>query len=269
MTERTVSTALAQQDEASKVGDLIAQYQNDYERVLPQHVDAAHWVRLAQGLLRRDPNLADAARRNPGSLFSALLECARLGHDPGTDSFALVPFKSNAQDGPGIEVTGIEQYQGVIERMYRAGAVLTVVAEVVHKNDEFSWRPGQRPVHDADWFGKVADRGPLVGVYAYAEFKGGGISRVVVMGEDEVNRHKAVAKTQKIWNLWAEAMWRKTAVHELEKWVPTSAEYRREQMRALVEADNARQQAVHTTVTAVTPEADGVTGEVIEGVLEP
>jgi recombination protein RecT len=199
-------------------------------------------VRLAQGLLRRDENLAKVASRNPGSFLAALLECARLGHEPGTEHYALVAF--------GNEVTGIEQYQGEIERMYRAGAVDAVICEVVRKNDYFMWRPGTAPEHDADWFATAEARGELVGVYAYAVLKGGGISKAVVMGAEEINRHRQVARTDAMWVKWPEAMWRKTAIHELEKWVPTSAEYQRERLRALAEADVVRQQAVFTAVTA-------------------
>jgi recombination protein RecT len=35
------------------------------------------------------------------------------------------------------------------------------------------------------------------------------------------------------WNKWEESMWLKSAAHQLQKWVPTSAEYIREQLRAV------------------------------------
>jgi recombination protein RecT len=184
-------------------------------------------VRLATGLLRRSPDLTAVAMKNPDSLKSALLECARLGHDPGTDAFALVAF--------GNEIVGIEQYQGEIERMYRAGGVASVVCEVVRQHDMFDYQPGSAPQHGADWFGGNGVRGDLVGVYAYANLNGGGISQVVVMGAEEVGKHRDVARTKTIWQKWPESMWKKTAIHELEKWVPTSAEYQRERLRALAE----------------------------------
>ncbi len=261
MTGKTVGNAVAQQDQNQGLQDLIIKYQDDYAKVLPQHVDAAHWVRLAQGLLRRNQDLARVAAGNPGSFMSALLECARLGHEPGTENFALVAF--------GNEVTGIEQYQGEIERMYRAGAVQAVICEVVRKNDLFMWQPGERPNHDADWFARAETRGELVGVYAYAVLNGGGISKVVVMGHEEVAKHREVARTDVMWRKWPEAMWRKTAIHELEKWVPTSAEYQRERLRALAEADSVRQQAVFARVDAAEVRPANVDDDgVIEGEVE-
>lgn len=254
---QTVSKAVQQRQGVDQVVAWVEGRKQDYATVLPSHVDASHWVRLAQGVLRRNEDLAEAAVRNPGSFLSALLECARLGHEPGTSSFALVPF--------GGEVTGIEQYQGQIERMYRAGAVEAVICHVVHEHDEFRWSPGQIPIHDANWFG---DRGKMVGVYAYARLRGGAISQVVVMGESEVNKHRDVAKTKNIWEKWPESMWRKTAIHELEKWVPTSAEYQRERLRQLAEADVIRQQAVYAKAEQIpnqatdTENVDKTTGEI-------
>jgi recombination protein RecT len=242
VTGQTVGNAVERADVNQELQAMVLKYEEDFARVLPEHIKPAHWVRLAQGLLRRDENLAKVAARNPGSFLAALLECARLGHEPGTEHYALVAF--------GSEVTGIEQYQGEIERMYRAGAVQSVICEVVRKQDFFNWQPGQPPQHDADWFATAESRGDLVGVYAFAVLKGGGISKVVVMGAEEIGKHRAVARTDVMWNKWPEAMWRKTAIHELEKWVPTSAEYQRERLRAMAEADVVRQQAVFTAVTA-------------------
>lgn len=256
MTERTVGKALQQRQGVDQVVDWVEKRKQDYATVLPTHIDAAHWVRLAQGVLRRNEKLAEAAVANPGSFLSALLECARLGHEPGTDQFALVPY--------GQEVTGIEQYQGQIERMYRAGAVEAVICEVVRAADIFHWNPGSMPEHDADWFND--DRGDLVGVYAYAKLRGGAVSQVVVMGKAEVMKHRAVAKTKNIWDQWTESMWKKTAIHELEKWVPTSAEYQRERLRQLAEADVIRQQAVYTKVEQLpVGRVDTTTGEISEG----
>lgn len=248
-TKNTVTGAVAKRENGP--GALIARYSGDFATVLPSHIKPETFVRLAQGLLRRDAKLAEVAAKNPASFLAALLDCARLGHEPGTDAYALVPF--------GDEIQGIEQYQGEIERMYRAGAVSTVKAEVVRANDFYDFDPRSMdvPDHRPGWYctdpaGQTRharflsdeDRGALVGVYAYAQFPNGATSRVVEMGKAEIEQHKAEAKganrSDSPWVKWEKSMWLKTSVHELEKWVPTSAEYRREQLRAAVEADNLR-----------------------------
>lgn len=231
MTE-TIGNAVAKVDQTEAITGWVVRSTDDFGQVLPTHLGSAHWVRLACGLLRRNQDLAKAAIRNPESFKAALLDCARLGHEPGTEAYAFAVF--------GGEVVGIEQYQGAIERMYRAGGVQSVICEVVREKDYFNWQPGRTPDHDADWFATAEVRGPLVGVYAYANLTGGGTSKVVVMGAEEVGRHRDVAKTQNIWKTWPEAMWRKTAIHELEKWVPSSAEYRREHLRAIAASEQVR-----------------------------
>lgn len=257
MTE-TVTSAVARKDNGP--GALIARYSGDFATVLPSHVKPETWVRVAQGVLRRDENLLKAAQRNPGSFMAALLDCARLGLEPGTEQYYLVPF--------GSEVTGIVGYQGEIELIYRAGAVSSIKAEVVRSGDTFTYRPDmERPDHQPDWFGA---RGELVGVYAYAVMRDGSTSRVVVLGRDEIERHRAMSrgweKSTSPWQKWTESMWLKTAVHELAKWVPTSAEYRREQLRAAVEADNLRRPAPPTTSAMPAPAAveEPVDAEIVD-----
>jgi len=262
MTE-TVSTAVAKRNGAEA---LIERYSNDFATVLPSHIKPATFVRLAQGVLRRNPQLQNAATKNPGSFLSALLEAARLGHEPGTEQYYLVPF--------GGEVQGIEGYRGVIERMYRAGAVASVKAEVVREGDEFAYDPGEmdRPVHKVDWFG---DRGPIKGAYAYAVFKDGSTSKVVVINRqyiEQVKREsKSAGRPDSPWVKWEEAMVLKTVAHRLEPWVPTSSEYRREALRAVAEADNLRTPQPGVIRDMATGQGvDLRTGEVVDGeVVDP
>lgn len=246
--------------------ELVDKYSGDFATVLPSHIKPETWIRVAQGALRRNEDLAKAAARNPGSFLNALLDAARLGLDPGSDQYYLVPF--------GSEVTGIVGYQGEVEMIYRAGAVSSVKAEVVYSNDKFDYAPHMdRPHHTVDWFG--GSRGEMVGVYAYAVMRDGSTSRVVMMTKDDIARIKAVAKgtsrNDSPWNMWEDRMWLKSAVHQLAKWVPTSAEYRNE-----LRADQAAVAAAHAEASRpplridVLTEAgpvDSGTGEVVDAEL--
>ncbi len=256
MTTTTVSDAVATRETGP--GQMIEQYASSFAQVLPVHVKPETFVRLAQGLLRRDRNLARIAQSNPGSFMAALLDCARLGHDPGTEAYYLVPF--------GNEIQGIEGWRGKVERIYRAGAVASVKAEVVRQADAptFRYDPAtmDRPQHQVDWFGP--DRGPLIGAYAYAVMKDGATSRVIVMSAAQIAEHRKVSrgsdKATSPWTLWPEAMYLKTVVRELEKWVPSSNEFRMEQARAMAEYQRAA--AAHD-LPAV-PVSETVDGEVLE-----
>lgn len=234
----TTPTPTSQAIEKAKQPGLVEQYRNDFALVLPSHIKADQWVRVAQGLLRRNRQLARVAQQNPGSFLSAMLRCAHLGLEPG-DTFHLVPF--------GSEIVGITDYTGEIELIYRAGEVATITAEIVRQGDVFIWQAGaldtqqpprwpgpmERPYHEVDWFGK---RGDMIGAYAYAVMRSGAISRVVVMNRDQIDEVKAVSKTAKKadspWQQWPDRMWLKTVVKQLAKWVPSSAEYREQLLRS-------------------------------------
>lgn len=233
-----ISNAIATRDNGPEA--IVRQHKDDLTLVLPSHVKGETWMRLAYGALRSNEQLLKVATRNPGSLMNALQECARLGHEPASKSFYLVPY--------GSEVQGIEGYRGVVERIYRAGAVKVVHAEVVYENDEFVWEPGtvdrhpdgprwegpqSVPFHKADWF---ADRGEVKGAFSYGIFQDGTPSRVVIINRTYIDKVRAESKGSNNptspWVKWFDQMVLKTVAHRLEPWVPTSTEWRKEQLRA-------------------------------------
>lgn len=228
----TPSTDVQRRQPARPV-ELVTQYQDDFAVVLPSHIKAETWCRVAVGALRRDTKVEEAARNNPAAFLGALLDAARRGLEPGTEQYYLVPQKNKGR----LEIRGNIGYQGIVELIYRAGAVSSVIVEVVREGDIFKYAPGrdERPVHEIDWFGSQ-DRGALLGVYAYAVMKDGATSKVVVLNREDIKRAKKSSmgadSAYSPWQNHEEAMWLKTAVHRLAKWVPTSAEYIRERLRA-------------------------------------
>jgi len=164
-----------------------------------------------------------------------------------------------------LEILGIVGYQGHIELMYRAGAISSVVAEVVYANDKFTYAPGRDevPLHEIDW--DATDRGPLRLVYAYARMKDGATSRVVVLNKADIARIKVSSQGSDSdyspWRLHEAQMWLKSSVRQLQKWVPTSAEFRREEARAAAEAQRV---STERELPPPPPEAVFVDGEVVE-----
>jgi len=257
----TVGQAMAQQDGGPAA--LVKRHEEKFSAVLPSHIQPGTFVGLAVGALHRNADLMKAASTNPGSFLNALLDAARLGHEPGTEAYYLVPF--------GNEVVGIEGYRGEIERIYRAGAVASVKAEVVYTGDTFEYSPSDdRPRHVIDW--DQEDRGQRRLVYAYAIMKDGSTSKVVVLNRKQIQAHmkesRGSEKPSSPWQKWTDAMWLKTSIHQLEKWVPSSAEYRREQLRAAVEADNLRRVDA-PTMSRPDRWVDADTGEIHEAEVVP
>lgn len=267
---QTISQAVATRDNTP--AGLIKQYSESFAQVLPSHVKPATWVRLAQGALKRGKRQPDgrfeleqAAANNPGAFLAALLDAARLGLEPGTEQYYLTPRKVKGR----LEILGIVGYQGHIELMYRAGAVASVVAEVVRENDEYRYQRGidEVPIHRFKPFARESERGALIGVYAYARMKDGSVSRVVELNRDDIERIKASSQgADSEYSPWVKhevAMWLKSAVRQLQKWVPTSAEYRREEMRAAAEAQRIANAPGVPEGTA-TAQAEYLEGEVVD-----
>lgn len=266
----TTDTPTSQALERSSPAAMVQQYKTSFTSVLPSHISKPEsWLRLAQAALKKGQRGQDgrtqlevAAANNPAIFMATLLDCARLGLEPGTEQYYLTPRKVK---GGRTEILGIVGYQGYVELMYRAGAVESVVAECVYRNDVFTFRPGvdQVPQHEIDW--DSDDRGDLRLVYAFARMNGGAISKVVVLNRADIARIKAKAQNPggdySPWRTDEPSMWLKSAVRQLRKWVPTSAEYRREQLRAEAEVADQRAAMADHGFGQELPPVDALDGE--------
>jgi recombination protein RecT len=273
MTATTVARALEKRD--TGLDKLMWSKAKHLESILPEHVDVKAFLGTAWAALLANDRLMQNAVNKPDTLLIALFRCAAKGHQPGTEEYYLTP-----RDGG---VLGIEGYRGIVERMYRSGAVAKVVVREVCTKDYFRFIEGEdeKPVHDfaarrggttgADFFGQDGNpnRGDMVGVYAVARFMTGDWSRPVLLGRNDVFAARASGgwKPDDKYSPWNRAdagpdhpefqgrsMWLKTAARRLEPWVPTSAEYRREQLRA---SANAAAASGHGLPVLAAAEADG------------
>jgi recombination protein RecT len=286
MTAQTVSNAVATRE--AGIVSVMWQRRTHFAAVLPDHVDVKSFLGTAAAALYGNADLMTAAETSPDSLITAMMRCAALGHQPGTDEFYLTPRKDHGRP----KVLGIEGYRGIVERMYRSGAVRSVIVREVCARDRFKFVEGEmdKPQHatgggdpydsrstGADFFGEhgTRDRGEMVGVYAYAILTTGAVSRVVILNRDDVHaaRDAGGYKPDDKYTPWnrldaggahpefkGRSMWWKTAARRLEPWVPTSAEFRREQLRAAVQAAGPAAQPPAAAVGAEPP----VDAEIVE-----
>ena len=273
MTAQTVARALDKRD--TGLDKLMWSKARHLESILPEHVDVKAFLGTAWAALLANDKLMQYAVAKPDTLLIALFRCAAKGHQPGTEEYYLTP-----RDGG---VLGIEGYRGIIERMYRSGAVSKVVVREVCAKDYFRFVEGEdeKPVHDfaarrggttgADFFGDGGNpnRGDMVGVYAVARFMTGDWSRPVLLSRNDVYAARASGgwKPDDKYSPWnkldagpdhpefqGRSMFLKTAARRLEPWVPTSAEYRREQLRASASAAAASGQGMPVLAPAESPE---------------
>ncbi len=256
----TVRGAVEKVREEPRPVTIAKQYEGALSEVLPEHIEAKGFVGAAIATLRKNKDLLDAANNDLTRFVSTLMECASLGHVPGSKEFYLTIRNEKVGNRYVPKVMGIEGYRGVIERMYRSGGVAAVIVREVCKGDLFRFTEGEDevPVHEVDWFADFDRANPdhIIGVYAYARLTTGSTSRVVVLSKRDIEatrqRSDAGKQGKGPWNTDYRAMAWKTAAHRLEPWVPTSAEYRREALRA-------------SSAAAREPHVDTTTGEIIDG----
>lgn len=286
MTATTVGNAVARRREDRTAIDFMWSKKSHLATVLPRSVDVEAFLGTAAGALYSNKTLMEYAIGNVDSLFVALMECATLGHLPGTEEYYLMPRRDKGRG----KVLGIEGYRGVIERMYRSGAVNAVHVREVCANDYFRYTEGvdARPVHrfggegetGAGFFGAMGKRGEMVGGYAYADLVTGAVSRVVLLSRDDVfaARDSGGYKPDDAYSPWnkldggpahpeykGRSMWLKTFAHRLEPWVPTSAEYRRESLRASAAAvEHARRPELPPARTVDTGTGEVVDAEIVD-----
>lgn len=231
-------------DNIGRVAEIVRVEARNFQKMLPDHIPVTTFLASAGAALHRSEDLMAGAVANPAEFLIALREAAGLGHIPGTPHYWLTPRKR----GGTPSVLGIEGYEGIIERMYRSGGVLSVHADVVREHDTFDLEAGAngRPVHRraGKWgaFSPESERGQIIGVYAYAMLPGAMASQVVLMSIEQLMelRAKHAAAGGKIWEEHPEPMMRKSALRRLEPYVPVSAGYRQTLAQATTYAVSAQ-----------------------------
>lgn len=213
------TTEVATTNGKSTLAQLITRMQPEIAKALPAHMNPERMARIATTTLRQTPQLASCT---PESFLGALLTASQLGLEPGPIGEAyFVPFNTKT----GMVCQFIPGYRGLIKLARNSGQLVDIWAEIVYEEDEFTVSYGlHRDLVHKPKMG--ADRGKPVYVYAAAELKDGGRPFVVLtIAEVEAIRNRSKASKNGPWMTdWA-AMAKKTAVKQLSKWLPLSAEF--------------------------------------------
>lgn len=163
------------------------------------------------------------------SLLAAVYECARAGLAPDAVDAVIIPYKGEAQ----FQL----MFKGCMKLARRAGGVVQIWSEVVRLADHFSESRGTKldlhhavPTHEDGRPFTEEERGDLMAAYACARFTDGFVQPLVVLA-DEIERAKKSSKTadraDSPWNLHEPAMWQKTAIKRLCKFLPMPDEAKR------------------------------------------
>lgn len=184
-----------------------------FKAALPAHIPVERFVRTTLTAVQTNPDLMEADRR---TLFAAATRAAQMGLLPDGREGAIVTF--------GGECRFMPMLGGILKLVRNSGELASIDAQIVYKNDGFTYRPGidLLPQHTPDWFG---DRGEIVGVYAVAKMKDGA-AYVEILSKNQVEKVRNVSRSKNSgpWVAWWEEMARKTAIRRLAKRLPLSTD---------------------------------------------
>lgn len=217
---------------------------------LPEHMSPDRMIRVALTAISVQPKLLNCTWESIGL---ALLKASQLGLEPNGRDAHLVPYKAQCQLIP--------DYKGLVQLAYRSGLITSLTARAVHAKDEFSYEYGtqQHIRHvpcDSD------DPGPLVKAWARAQYKNGAEVFVVLERRDVMKRRKSsqyADSPDSPWRRFEEAMWAKSAVKELSKWIPQTPEL--DLFHAAVSADNRQESGIADTIEIGAGEVFDIDGE--------
>jgi len=181
---------------------------------LPRHVDVDRFKRIAVTAVQQNPDLLKADRR---SLFEACVTAAQIGlvTDGILGQAYLVPYKGKVQLIPG--------YKGLLTLVRQSGEISSIDVDTIHENDEVEYVMGDesRLTIRPNW----RERGAIIGAYAIARFKDGGIQRAL-MTKEEIDRirNASPGKNSPAWREHYGEMAKKTVFRRLCKMLPLSTE---------------------------------------------
>lgn len=230
--QKNISNALATKAQAPATqGRTIAQLFEEMKpaiaQAIPQHMTPERLLRIATTSIRTNPKLKICT---PESLLGAVMQCAQLGLEPSILGHAyLIPYRNKRKEGDKEYWVDEAQFQigykGLIELARRTGQISSIMAQAVHEKDVFEYEYGidEKLKHVPS----DGERGPVVKYYAYAKFKDGGYS-FLVMSRKDIEKHRDKFSKAKSYGPWVDhfdEMAKKTVLKALMKYMPISVEF--------------------------------------------
>ena len=208
------------------VENQIVQMRGEFARAIggatpqEQQKRAERFARVCVTAFRQNPKLQQCTA---GSILGAMMVCAQLDLEPNTPSGLayLIPYGRECQFQVG--------YKGLLQLMYRSGAIASFNADVVYRGElergMFRYTSGIHPniEHEIDLLDNSARSGDpkdIVAAYAAVTLKSGEpVMRLVTKKEIDQARAQG-GRNSPAWRDHYAAMAIKTAIKRLAQWLP-------------------------------------------------
>lgn len=210
--------------EVTRAEEIIGNIQKmapEFAKVLPSHVPAERFVRVAITALRMRPEIAKA---DPRMIYGEFLKCAGDGLVPdGREATINCYFSTTKKEHL---VKYLPMIGGICKKARNSGEIATIDAQVVYENDTYEAWTDEKGQH----FKHVKTRGPagkVILTYAYAITKDGGFFfEEVDEGQmADIEKVSAAADSGPWSGPFRDEMRRKSALRRLLKYrVPSSSD---------------------------------------------
>lgn len=193
---------------------------------LPPGVDPDRFIRVAMNAIQNQPELSDP-RVDRQSVFNACLRGAQLGLMPDKREGAIVIVSEKRKDDQGRDAwVKVAQFRDMVGGLRKLAAEFgfDLIARSVYANDAFEYAYGDedRITHIPPKLGQ--ERGELIGAYAIATRFTDGRKYRLVMDMAAINKRRAVAQTQSVWDKWTAEQSEKTVARSLFKSLPLAGD---------------------------------------------
>lgn len=218
MSELAVATAAKAKNPT--IEEHLVKYEPEFQRALGASMDAAKFAQDALTAIKANPSIGTADAR---SLFGALFLAAQLRLPVGGP---LAQFHLTVRKVKGNPtVVPIIGYGGYIQLAMNTGLYSRVAAFLVREHDHFVEGANSERGEFYDFRKADGDRGPVVGVIAYAKVKGFDESQYVYRTRDEVlAKHRPSYWQGTPWESNEDDQILKTGIRVLQKWIPKTAD---------------------------------------------
>ena len=274
MSQQYAPATRGQSAPAMSVENQIQQMRGEFARAIGgatpavQQERAERFARVCITAFRQSPELQKCS---PASILGAMLTCAQLGLEPNTptgQAYLIPRWNSKLRS---MECQFQLGYRGVLELLYRSGAIASFNADVVYageiKAGLFRYTSGIHPniEHTIDLLDNSARTGnpaDIVAAYAAVTLKSGEpVMRLVTRREIDAAMAVSGGKSgpSAVWKSHYPAMAIKTAIHRLSKWLPSSK---------VDEAFSAEAKYIETEARPAEPVQSGLSLEAMNAMMQ-
>lgn len=199
----------------------LTMFKDNLPNVTGKHAEdaAKRFAKMVYTTICQNPTLQSCS---VPSIIKAASISASLDLDIDPRGLAyLVPYKNKGIMEAQFQIG----YMGLIELAYRSGRVKAISAHCIYESEKDKVKirriDGRFEVEHP--FNYEPTTGKIIAVYASAEIEGLG-SQTIVLRRDEVEKFRAVSKApdSPAWKNHESAMYKKTAIRQLAKFLPKS-----------------------------------------------